>query len=96
LFVSGRIGDDEASPRRREIAISDVDRDALLALGGEAVDEKGIIDLRPLRAVAAGIGLQRLEVIVGDQLAVIEEAADQGRLAVVDAAAGDEAEEAQK
>src|ERR1700722_2000970 len=33
VLVTRRVGDDEAPPRRAEIAISDVDRDALFAFG---------------------------------------------------------------
>ena len=40
LLVARRIGDDELAPRRGEIAIGDVDGDALLALGLQAVGEQ--------------------------------------------------------
>ena len=33
LLVAGRVGEDELAPRGREVAVGDVDRDALLALG---------------------------------------------------------------
>ena len=33
LLVAGRVGEDELAPRGREVAIGDVDGDALLALG---------------------------------------------------------------
>ena len=35
----GRVGDDEPPPRGREVPVRDVDRDALLALGAQAVGE---------------------------------------------------------
>ncbi len=41
LGVPGGVGDDEPAFRRREVAVGDVDRDALLALGPEPVGEKG-------------------------------------------------------
>ena len=44
LFVAGRIGQDEFAARGREIAVRHVDRDALLALGAEAVGEQREID----------------------------------------------------
>jgi hypothetical protein len=53
LLVAGRIGDDELALVGGEEAIGDVDGDALLALGGETVDEKREIDLLPLGAEAA-------------------------------------------
>jgi hypothetical protein len=37
LLVTRRVRDDEAPPRRREVAIGDVDRNALLALGSETI-----------------------------------------------------------
>ena len=44
LLVAGRIGDDELALRRREIAVGDVDGDALLAFGAQAVGEQREID----------------------------------------------------
>ena len=40
LNVAGRVGDDELALRRGEVAVRDVDRDALLALGPQAVGEQ--------------------------------------------------------
>ena len=40
LHVPGRVGDDELPPRGGEVAVGDVDRDALLALGAQAVGEQ--------------------------------------------------------
>src|SRR5258707_390252 len=37
LLVPRRVGDDEFTPRRREVTIGDIDGDALFALGAEAV-----------------------------------------------------------
>ena len=47
----GRVGDDELAQRRGEIAVGDVDRDALLALGDEAVGQQRQIE-RLCRAAA--------------------------------------------
>src|SRR3546814_8961217 len=55
LFRSRRIGDDELALFRGEKAIGYVDRDPLLTLGGEAIDEQCEIDLLPLRADALRI-----------------------------------------
>ena len=52
LFVAGRIGDDETAPGRREEAIGDVDRDALLALRLQAVDKQRKVEFGAARAVA--------------------------------------------
>jgi hypothetical protein len=90
LHVPGGVGDDELAARRREVAIGDVDGDALLALGAQAVGEVGEIDL----AAAGDVGgaLEGLELVLHERFGVVEEAADEGGLAVVDAAAGVEAE----
>jgi hypothetical protein len=37
--VARRVGQDERALRRGEVAVGDVDRDALLALGAQAVGE---------------------------------------------------------
>jgi hypothetical protein len=47
--VARTVGDDEPPPRRREVAVGDVDGDALLALGAQAVGQQREVDL----AVAA-------------------------------------------
>ena len=78
---------------RREEAVGDVDGDALLALGGKSVDEKREIDPLTLRAMAFAVGLERRKLVVEDLLGVVQQPPDQGRLAVVDAAAGDEAQQ---
>ena len=93
LLVARRVGDDELALLGREEAVGDVDGDALLALGGEAVDQQREIDPLALRAVALAVAFERRELVVEDQLGVVEQPPDQGRLAVVDAAAGDEAQQ---
>ena len=50
LLVPGCIGDDELALRRGEVAIGDVDGDALLAFGAQAVGQQREID-RPGRAI---------------------------------------------
>jgi hypothetical protein len=45
LLVAGRVGDDEFAAVGGEEAVGDVDRDALLALGGQAVDQQREIDV---------------------------------------------------
>ena len=44
LHVAGRVGDDELAPLGGEVAVGDVDGDALLALGREAVGEEREVD----------------------------------------------------
>ena len=93
LLVAGRVGDDELALGTREIAIGDVDRDALLALGRQAVDQQREIESVALRADRLAVGFEARELVVEDLPAVVQQPPDQGRLAVVDAAAGDEAQQ---
>ena len=92
LLVAGRVGDDEGAPRRREIAVRDVDRDALLALGVEPVEQQREVELVAGRAVLARRIRERVEVVVEDQAGVVQQSPDQRRLAVVDRAAGQQAQ----
>src|SRR5690606_17115313 len=92
LLMAGRIGDDELALWRREEAIRDVDGDALLALSLEPIHEQCEVDLVAARAMPPRIALERSELVLEDQPGVVEQPADQGGLAVVDGAAGQEAQ----
>ena len=92
LLMPRRVGDDEGARFGREIAIGDVDRDALLALGLEPVDEQREVDRVVGRAEFLRIALERRKLVVEDQLLFVQEPADQRRLAVVDRTAGEEAQ----
>ena len=94
LLVPGRVGDDELAPVGREEAVGDVDRDALLALGREAVEQQREVELAALRADLLRVGLERRELVLEQHLRLVQQPADQRALAVVDAAAGDEAQQA--
>jgi hypothetical protein len=91
--VPRRIGDDELAPLTSEIAVGDIDRDSLLPLGRKPVDQQRKVDLLALRPVAFAVGLQRRKLVIEDLLGFVEQPADQRRLAIVDAAAGDEAQQ---
>ena len=93
LLVARRVGQDEAAARSFEIAVGDVDGDALVALGGQAVDQQRVVDAALDRAEAAGVAFQHRHHVVGDGAAFEQQAADQGGLAVVDAAAGQHAQQ---
>ena len=93
LLMARRVGDDELASAGGEIAIGDVDGDALLALGLEAVDHEGQVQLAALGAVELALGFEGGDLVFQEQLGVVEQAADQRALAVVDAAAGEKAEE---
>ena len=94
LFVSGRVGDDELAPVRREETVRDVDRDALFALGCKPIDQQGEIDVLALRAHLLRVGFECCELVLEDHLAVVKQSPDQRGLSIVHAAAGDEAQQA--
>ena len=91
--MARRIGDDKFSTLCGEGTISNIDRDALLALGRKPVHQEREIERSALRPDPPGIGFEGLQVILEDQLRFIEQPPDQRRLAVIDAAAGDEAQQ---
>jgi sulfate adenylyltransferase subunit 1 (EFTu-like GTPase family) len=86
------VGDDVAALVGAEVAVGDVDGDALLALGVQAVEQQRIVDVLALRAVASRIARQGGELVIEKILRLVQQAADQRALAVVHAAAGDEAQ----
>ena len=66
LLVARRVGDDERAPRCREVAIGDVDRDTLLMLGFEPVDQERVVDIVSGRAEFFRIPFERCELVVED------------------------------
>jgi hypothetical protein len=83
----GGVGNDELARLGGEVAVGHVDGDALLALGLQAVGEQRQVD-----RVAGRAALQHVELVGEDGLAVEQQAADQGGLAVVDRAGGEKSE----
>ena len=88
LLMPRRVGDDERALSGREIAITDIDRDLLLAFGLETVEQQGEVDRLPGRSECLRILFERAQLIGEDTPGVIEQAADQRGLAVVDRTAG--------
>ena len=91
LEVTRRIGHDELAAGRLEVAVGDVDRDPLLALGAQAVGQQG--EVEPIAAAASGRVLEGDQLVLEDALGIVEEPADQRALAVVDRSGRREAEE---
>jgi hypothetical protein len=89
LHVPRRVGELEAPLGGDEGAVGDVDRDPLFALGPQAVGEQRQVDVAVTAALARLLDM--LHLVDENLLRVVEEPADQRRLAVVDRAAGDEA-----
>ncbi|MEH2538667.1 hypothetical protein V1287_002601 [Bradyrhizobium sp. AZCC 1699] len=92
LGVARRVGDDEAAALGGEETVGDVDRDALLALRLQAVDQKRKVEIVAGGAGDLALGGERRQLVVEQRLRIVEQAADQCALAIVDAAAGDEAQ----
>ena len=76
---------------RDERAVGDVDRDPLLPLGAQAVGQERQVDVA-VAAAQRGL-LDLLELVGEDLLRVVEQPAEQRRLAVVDRAGGHEAKQ---
>jgi hypothetical protein len=91
--VARRVGDDELAPLSREVAVCDVDRDALFALGREAVQDEREVELSVAGSELARVRLERRQLIAVQLLGLEQEPADQGALAVVDRPAEQEPEQ---
>ena len=61
--MAGRIGDDEGAALCCEIAMRNIDGDALLAFGFEPIHQKSEIEIVPCRAKPSGIARQRLQLV---------------------------------
>ena len=84
LLVARRVGDDELAFRRGEIAIGDVNGDALLALGDQAIGQQGQID-RVRAPFLAGF-FNRRELVFENGFRVVQQTADQRTLTIINAA----------
>ena len=87
------IGDDKGALRRGKEPIGDVDRDTLLALVLEPIEQQRKINFVTGRPETPGFALQRAELVVEDRTALVEQPADQRRFAVVDRPAGSETQQ---
>jgi hypothetical protein len=58
------IGHNERAAVSREIPIRDVDRDPLLALGLEAIEDQRVIELGALRAKPPRVPLERRQLVL--------------------------------
>ena len=90
LHVPRGIGEDEGALIRGEVAISHVDGNALLTLGPQAVDKQGKV--HAVETAVSGGALHRLDLVREHGLGVIEQAADEGGLAVINGAGGAQAQ----
>lgn len=88
LLVAGAVRQDEFALVSGEIAVCDVDGDALLALGAKAVDQERQVRLR--QAPGFRRTLNRFVLVTEDRFRVVKQAADERGLAIVDGTCGAE------
>ena len=95
LLVAGRVGDDELALVGREITVGDIDGDALLALGLEAVGQEREIHLsgHAGRAELGAIALHGGKLILVDHLGIVQEPTDERGFSIVDGAARQKAKQ---
>ncbi len=88
-----RVGNNKFAFFGGEIAVRNINSDALLALRLQAVHQKRQVDVVARGADFLRVAGDGLEVILVDHLGVVQQAPDQGALAVIDVAAGKEAQQ---
>ena len=90
LLVARTVGDDKLALVGFEEAPGDVDRDALLALGHEPVEQQREVEIA-LRHTAFAVIEQARELVLVDAVGVVEDSPEQRGFAVIDAAARQQA-----
>ncbi len=76
----------------REEPIGHIDRDPLLPLSLQTVQQQRVIDIITLGADLFAVNLKRRQMVFKYKLGIPEQPADQSALAVINAAAGDKAQ----
>ena len=89
-----RVGDDEFPLLGREVAVRDINRDALLAFGSQAIDQQRKVEFTAAGTDAARVGRERRELVGKDHLRFEQQPPDQCRFAVVHRPTGNEAQQA--
>ena len=86
--MSRCIRNDEGTSFCRKIAVSNINRDALLTFCHQTVKQKGIVD-RAAAGTHLAVKLQSLFLICKEKLCVIKHMSDQRGFSVIHTAAGD-------
>ena len=87
--MAGRVGDNKFPLFGGEKTISNIDCNALFALGGQPVNQQGEINVFALRAHFAAVGFKACQLVFENHFAVVEQAPDERGLAIVNRTAGD-------
>lgn len=90
LHVAGGAGEDEAPGSGGEVAVGDIDGDALFALGTQAVREQR--QVQALLSAAPRCALNGAELVGEDRFGIVQQPADQRGLALVHASGGGQAQ----
>src|SRR5690606_33355095 len=93
LFMPGGVDHNELALVSGKEAVGHIDRNALLAFGRQAVDEQREVDGVALGAPFSGVGFDSGQLVFEQHLGFVKQAPDQGAFAVIDAAAGNEAQQ---
>ena len=93
LLVPRRIGDDERAPGGGKAPVRDVDGDPLLPFRPQPVNQERKVDVAAAGSVPSAVGADARHLVAGNIPGFEQQPADQGRLPVVHAAAGNEAQD---
>ena len=91
--MSRGIGHNEATAVCSKKPVGHVDGDALFALSLQTIHQQRQVHLFALGTVQARIALQAGQLVVKDRLALEQQASNQRALAIIHAAAGNEAQQ---
>ncbi len=93
LLMAGCVGNDEFAARGREIAVGHINGDALFPFGLQTVHQQRRIEIVAGGAEFRAVLANGSNLILIDHLGVMQQSADEGALAVIDVAAGQETQQ---
>ena len=91
--MAGGVCDDELTPIGGKESIGDVDGNSLLALGREAVDQQGEINILALGTDPLGVNFQDSKLVLVNHLRIVKQSSDEGRFAVIYTSAREESQQ---
>ena len=95
LLMPGRVRHNKLAVIGAKETVSHINGNALLSFSRQAIYQKREINVATLGALLFGVLQQRRHLILKNKLSLIEHASDQGALAIVYAAAGNESQQVQ-
>src|SRR4051812_23384661 len=85
--MARRIGEDERATSALEVAVRHINRDSLLALGFQAIQEQSEVQRFARCAEPPRIARKRRDLIIGHRTRIEQQSADERRLSVIDGSA---------